>query len=64
MESLKYIIKSWIDNLDVPPYTITLSEAAEYYSWDLIRPSDTPDIVTPETIRDTWNGIIREMEVE
>lgn len=64
MESLKYIIKSWIDNLDVAPYMLDLDEATEYYSWGLIKPNDTPDAVTPETIRDTWNEIIHEMEAK
>ena len=56
--SLEFIVRSWIFNLDVPLYEIGIEEATEYATY--IYPEDTDDTVTPEKILTLWNRIVNE----
>lgn len=56
--TLEFIVRSWIFNIDVPLYEIGMEEATEYATY--ITPDDTDDIVTPEAIMTLWNRIVNE----
>ena len=57
-DSLEYIVRSWVENLDVEPYEIGIEEATEYTAY--ILPGETDDTVTPEAIMTIWNRIVNE----
>ena len=57
-DSLEYIVRSWVENLDVEPYEIGIEEATEYTTY--ILPGETDDTVTPEAIMTIWNRIVNE----
>ena len=57
-DSLEFIVKSWVYNLDVEPYQIDLETAKEYAT--CITPGTCSDAVTPERLMNLWNRIAKE----
>ena len=57
-DTLEFIVKSWVYNLDVEPYPIDLEIAKEYATY--ITPGTCSDTVTPEKVLDLWNKIVKE----
>lgn len=60
--SLEYIVKSWVENLDVEPYALDIEEAKAYIEYGYISPDDTDDEITPEKIVGIWNRIVAELK--
>ena len=58
--AVEFIVRSFIENLDVEPYTITAEEAKEIL--DTVQPEVE---TTPEELATVWNTIVPEyMEEE
>lgn len=58
--TLEYIIRSWVENLDVEPYKLDIEEAKAYIEYGYISSNDTDDEITPEKIMEIWNRIVSE----
>ena len=54
-ESLKFIVKSWIDNSDTEPERIDITTAEVFYEW---MKDSLPEGTTAKDIMSVWNGLL------